>query len=154
MHFYFYPYMQCDWKFRFMDQNNMSKHKSEDNVFVSYLICTHSSEIRGLCKMKWPSELLQNLPYFWNTRPTKFYFCFFISYYTLFLTRQKPLASSRNVFFFSFFFFLSFAKFVLFPPFSLVHSVFYLFWTSLKPLADFLWNRKCISWLPIKPEVH
>ena len=24
----------------------------------------HSSEIRGLCLMKWPSEMLQNLPYF------------------------------------------------------------------------------------------
>ena len=27
----------------------------------------HSSEIRGLCLMKWPSEMLQNLPYFWKT---------------------------------------------------------------------------------------
>ena len=24
----------------------------------------HSSEIRGLCLMKWPSKTLQNLPYF------------------------------------------------------------------------------------------
>ena len=28
----------------------------------------HSTEIRGLCLMKWPSEMLQNLPYFWNTK--------------------------------------------------------------------------------------
>ena len=28
----------------------------------------HSSKIRGLCSMKWPSELLQNLPYFIYTK--------------------------------------------------------------------------------------
>ena len=28
----------------------------------------HSSEIRGLCLMKWPGETLQNLSYFWNTK--------------------------------------------------------------------------------------
>ena len=28
----------------------------------------HSSEIRGLCLMKWPSKSLQNLPYFWNMK--------------------------------------------------------------------------------------
>ena len=28
----------------------------------------HSSEIRGLCLMEWPSETLQNLQYFWNTK--------------------------------------------------------------------------------------
>ena len=28
----------------------------------------HSSEIRGLCLMKWHSVVLQNLPYFWNTK--------------------------------------------------------------------------------------
>ena len=26
----------------------------------------HSSEMRGMCIMKWPSKMLQNLPYFWN----------------------------------------------------------------------------------------
>ena len=25
-----------------------------------------SSEIRGLCLIKWPSKILQNLPHFWN----------------------------------------------------------------------------------------
>ena len=30
-------------------------------------IAYHSSEIRGLCLMKWPCKTLQNLPYFWNT---------------------------------------------------------------------------------------
>ena len=27
-------------------------------------LANHSSEIRGLCSMKWPSEMLQNLLYF------------------------------------------------------------------------------------------
>ena len=29
----------------------------------------HSSEIRGLCLMKWPSKMLQNLPYFYHKKP-------------------------------------------------------------------------------------
>ena len=28
----------------------------------------HFLEIRGLCLMKWPREMLQNLPYVWNTK--------------------------------------------------------------------------------------
>ena len=31
-------------------------------------VCVHSSEIRGLCFLKLSSEMLQNLPYFWNTK--------------------------------------------------------------------------------------
>ena len=40
----------------------------------------HSSEIRGLCLMKLSSEILQNLPYFWNkkTQIPCFYVLFFI----------------------------------------------------------------------------
>ena len=38
--------------------------------------CCHSSEIRGLCLMKWPSEMLQNLPYFCNTYEVFFRFSF------------------------------------------------------------------------------
>ena len=34
----------------------------------------HSSEIRGLCLMKWPSKCLNNLPYFWNMNIHIFYF--------------------------------------------------------------------------------
>ena len=51
---------------------------------VSKIAKTYSSEIRGLCLMKWPSETLQNLSYFWNTN-THLGFCdFFISYYFIF----------------------------------------------------------------------
>ena len=35
----------------------------------------HSPEKRGLCLMKRSSEMLQNLPYFWNTK-TRVVFCF------------------------------------------------------------------------------
>ena len=38
----------------------------------------YSLEIRSLCLMKWPSEMLQNLPYFWNT---KTHVVFFISHF-------------------------------------------------------------------------
>ena len=34
---------------------------------------THSSEIRGLCLMKWSREILQILPYSWKLKPTKFF---------------------------------------------------------------------------------
>ena len=36
----------------------------------------HSSEIRCLCFMKWPSKTLQNLPYVWNTKTHMFFFKF------------------------------------------------------------------------------
>ena len=44
--------------------------ETRDNftTFIDYIYkkkC-HSSEMRGLCLMKLPSEILQNLPYFWN----------------------------------------------------------------------------------------
>ena len=34
-----------------------------------YLLSFHSSEIGGLCLMKWPSKILQNLPYFYRKKP-------------------------------------------------------------------------------------
>ena len=36
----------------------------------------HSSEMRGLCLMKCSSEMLQNLPYFWNMKTHILFFCF------------------------------------------------------------------------------
>ena len=53
------------------------------------LLKLHSSEIRGLCLMKWPSERLQNLPYFWNTK-THVVFSFFISCYFIFPPNECP----------------------------------------------------------------
>ena len=35
--------------------------------FSKYYTIWHSLEIRGLCLMKWPIEMPQNMPYFWNT---------------------------------------------------------------------------------------
>ena len=39
----------------------------------------HTSEIRGLCLMKWSREILKNLSYFWSTKykPQKRPMCFF-----------------------------------------------------------------------------
>ena len=48
-----------------------------------YMSHMHSSEIRGLCLMKCSSKMLQNLPYFWNTK-THVVFLFFISCYVLY----------------------------------------------------------------------
>ena len=46
----------------------ISKSKSQQSFCgKSYTLKKHSLEIRGLCLMKCSSEMLQNLPYFWNT---------------------------------------------------------------------------------------
>ena len=37
-------------------------------IYDNETLYVHSSEIRGLCLMKWPREMLQNLSYFWNTK--------------------------------------------------------------------------------------
>ena len=42
----------------------------------------HSSEIKGLCIKKWPSEMLQNLPYFWNMKTYLFFFHFVLHYFS------------------------------------------------------------------------
>ena len=39
-------------------------------------VSVHSSKIRGLCLMKCSSEMLQNLPYFWNTKTHVVFFIF------------------------------------------------------------------------------
>ena len=39
------------------------ENEMEDD-WIKFLLFHHSSEIRGLCFMKWPSKMLQNLPYF------------------------------------------------------------------------------------------
>ena len=40
----------------------------EAEIYGWWSYVYHSSEIRGLCMMKWPSEMLQKLPYFWNKK--------------------------------------------------------------------------------------
>ena len=42
-----------------------------------HVVWSYSSEIRVLCLMKWPSETLQNLPYFWNTKTHAIHIVFF-----------------------------------------------------------------------------
>ena len=56
----------------------------EHSVFCKNTqILIQCSEIRGLCLMKWPSEKLQNFPYFWNkkTNVVFFVFHFLLLYY-------------------------------------------------------------------------
>ena len=66
------------------DEDQLCKHeylidgKRISDQAVSWIIQlhTHSSEKRGLCLMKCSSEILQNLPYFWNTKTNAFFsFC-------------------------------------------------------------------------------
>ena len=47
-----------------------------NNSLRRWRVCLHSSEILGLCLMKWPSKMLQNLPHFWNMKThVVFSFC-------------------------------------------------------------------------------
>ena len=48
----------------------------------------HSSEIRSLCFMKWPSEMLQNLP-FWNTKTHIIFSFFTLCHFIFCLTCQN-----------------------------------------------------------------
>ena len=48
--------------------------------FKVFFTTNHSSEIRGLCLMKWPIKILQNLPYFIYTKTQSCFFHF--SFYT------------------------------------------------------------------------
>ena len=43
--------------------------------FIKFII-VHSSEIGGLCLMKCPSEILQNLPYFYHKKTHAVFFIF------------------------------------------------------------------------------
>ena len=50
----------------------------------AYYTLYHSSEIRGLCLMKCSSQMLPNLPYFWNTKTHVVFFVFHFVLCTLF----------------------------------------------------------------------
>ena len=49
------------------------KHGNVSLEMYRIWMIMYSSEIRGLCLMKWPCEILQNLPYFWNTKTHVFF---------------------------------------------------------------------------------
>ena len=57
------------------------------NVQCTYV---HSSEIGGLCLMKCSSEMLHNLPYFWNTKTHTVFLSFFLSWYFSFSPNECP----------------------------------------------------------------
>ena len=53
-------------------------------IYGKNTLLSHSSEIRGICLMKWPSKMLQNLPNFWNTKTHTICCLFFILCYFIF----------------------------------------------------------------------
>ena len=65
------------------DANSQLGLQKNLNYYAQFCVSSsHYSEIRGLCLMKWPSKMLQNLAYFWNmkTRAQLYLgFSFFIS---------------------------------------------------------------------------
>ena len=57
----------------------------------------HSSEIRGLCLMKWPSKMLQNLPYFWNTPSHVTFFVFHFMLLYFFSEHECPVCIDHGI---------------------------------------------------------
>ena len=62
------------------DVDSMLDHKFHS--FNNNGLYPHSSEIRGLCLMKCPSETLQNLPYFIYTKTKNCIFHFVLLYFS------------------------------------------------------------------------
>ena len=54
-------------------------HYRYANNTICYM--QHPSEIRSLSLMKWADEMLQNLPYFWNTNTHVGFFHFLLHYF-------------------------------------------------------------------------
>ena len=75
-------------------------------ISIRYSIL-HSSEIGGLCLMKWSSEILQNLPSFWHQKIIiwsliKLFFFFFSSYSRISskggLFQNLEITNNRHIF--------------------------------------------------------
>ena len=71
-----------------------NKNYLQINLPSTY-IGTHSSEIRGLCLMKCSSEMLQNLPYLWNTK-THVDFFFVFHFVLLFFPNECPMSTTQH----------------------------------------------------------
>ena len=56
------------WCIQYTRGSRISRAGNHSRLYYMYNVGDHSSEIRGLCLMKWPNELLQNLPYFWKSK--------------------------------------------------------------------------------------
>ena len=59
---------ECIFFINIQTQNLKSIKHSEIFIYFIFVLRLHSSEKWGFYFMKWPSETLQNLPYFWNTK--------------------------------------------------------------------------------------
>ena len=56
------------WCIQYTRGSRISRAGNHSRLYYMYNVGDHSSEIRGLCLMKWPSKTLQNLPHFWNMK--------------------------------------------------------------------------------------
>ena len=67
--------------FKFSSAVTLPQSRKDLVIQLDKMIFGHSSEKRGLCLKKCSSEMLQNLPYFCNTK-THIVFCFILCYFT------------------------------------------------------------------------
>ena len=85
------------WVSRPPDGHLVDQDKHSYQYCRSIIRC-HSSEIRGLCMMKWPCEMLQNLPYFWKMKTQiffhlkQFWICNIMDA-LIYVNKHKPLIS-------------------------------------------------------------
>ena len=75
------------WVSRPPDGHLVDQDKHSYQYCRSIIRC-HSSEIRGLCMMKWPCDMLQNLPYFGKMKTHVL--VFFILFYFIFSSNECP----------------------------------------------------------------
>ena len=114
----------------------------------------HSLEIWGLCLMKWPSETLKNLPYFWNT---KIQVVFSLKSFWIFRKLEK-LAKNMIIFQFSLHFFPFHIQNCFLGKEKCLHLIYIIkvlyekkiFYLSLKVLFDQI--TKCILLLDYIPQ--
>ena len=74
----------------------LQKPKKKSLVLHDFKPISHSPEIRGLCLMKWPSKVLQNLSSLWNTKSKIPWIFFFLFHFcaTLFFPQWMPWSMS------------------------------------------------------------
>ena len=68
---------------------SLYKFKFEKIFKCNAFIMSHSSEIRSLCLMKCSSEMIQNLPQFWNMKTHVVSFIFYFVIYFIYFSPNK-----------------------------------------------------------------
>ena len=88
---------ECIFFINIQTQNLKSIKHSEIFTYFIFVLRLHSSEKWGFYFMKWPSETLQNLPYFWNTKIP--YVHTFFSFFHFINRPVNSLGSAENIFY-------------------------------------------------------